>query len=184
MLVFSSICFFVDFLIILCFVFSQHLLFVPKAFGPAALWVCALYREKSRAIADLARLPLAWWSSDRPLRSTEDVVTKFQIVPGFPMADDEEGPVETAEPLNKRRRQHHVVGGNAMDWFMSLRSVHPCWSSAACLRFAQRFSSEMFAPVCVDSVSKWSRSGQPSRWYRFEVVQSTHRVCTDPEACF
>ena len=34
------------------------------------------------------------------------------------------GPVETTELADKKRRQHHAVGGNAKDWFMSLRRVH------------------------------------------------------------
>ena len=105
--------------------------------GKAALWVGALCREiqNNRPVADLTRLPPAWWSSDQLLRRTEgDVVIDLQIVPGVPMADDEEGPAETTEP-SKKRRQRHVVGGDAM----SLRRAHPCWSTAEGLRFTQSF---------------------------------------------
>ena len=121
-------------------------------FGKAALWESALYREieDDRPTADLKRLRPAWSSSDQPLRRTEeDAVTDLHIVQG--------GPVETTKPPNKMRRQHRVVGGDAKDWFMSLRGVHPSWFTAECLRFAQRLAPEIFGPVCVLTV--WNRDG-------------------------
>ena len=81
--------------------------------------------------------------------------------------------METAEPPNKRRRQHHVVGGNAMDWFMSLRSVGPVRNvsalrsalrprcSALCVLTVSGSGAEVRAAGVVGGHQRWSSQWPP-----------------------
>ena len=61
--------------------------------------------------------------------------------------------METTEPPNKKRRQHHVVDGHAKDCFVSLWRVHPCWSIVECLRLRSalcpRYSTLYVLTVCL-----------------------------------
>ena len=89
---------------------------------------------------------------------------QFQIASGIPIAEDEGDPrdalmAEATEPrsqaqarlarLTRRDDRFFLFSEARRIGFVSLRRVHPTWSTAECLRDARRIAPEMFDSVVV-----------------------------------